>query len=574
MKNLLVLAILALSLTFPESFAQCALIPIELNERISSSDLIVEASIVRQQSFRDPSSQNIYTANYLQIYKVFKGDITSEEVVLISPGGQVGEDIEEVLPSIYVKDGVTGIFFLYNSNVVGDDNLSNYRPFSGPQACIYYDKYDKTANDVFMVYDDIEALHAIINEYTGTSPKKIKKLDYFVSFSGKSATPAIIDITPDTTAAGIKHEISIIGTDFGAIQGAGDIEFRNASTGPQWVNPQSSQINLWSDTLIIVETPSTAGTGAVRVIQSGTAVILGPKVLYAKLNYNTFTKVLSPFHKDLNGTGGITWRMSTDYDATTGAKNSFIRAMNTWRDNTCINWENGPVTTVNKDQPDGINIVRFADPGELEQGVLGITRPRYKDCSGSVSYVNELDLSYNPSVSWHMGTSPVSPGSYDMESVIVHELGHAHILGHVIDEGDFMHATIGPGSQKRNLVNNNIDAGLFVMKYSVQTFVCGPDPMVELSGCNIPAGVIDNNDSEDFKVYPNPFSSLLVFSNSSNNSVRIKAFNSLGVEMTSFIVGPKFESHHFSVPENWSNGLYLFINADTGKVLSTNLLHR
>lgn len=575
MKKLLLLATLVMGYSVPQLFSQCALIPVSLESRVQNSDLIVEAVLLRKESFRNPENNNIYTANYLEIYKVFKGSPASDQVVLISPGGKIEDDVEEVIPSIYTEVGIAGIFFLYNSNVLGDHVYENYRPYSGPQACIYYDKIDGSGRDVFNEYPNVRGqIHTIIMELSGQSTQTIKKLNFFNRVSEKSTVPLILSVSPQNISAGTRSELNIKGSGFDAVQGSGTIEFKNASTGPAFINPVSSHIQLWSDTLIVVQVPSQAGTGAIRITQGGTGLITGPVINFAQLNYANFQKIQTPFHKNDNGNGGFTWRLSTGYDANTGAKNAFIRAMNTWRTQSCINWENGDVSTVNKDQPDGINIVRFADPGELEAGVLGITRPRYKDCGGSTSYTDEIDLSYSPSVSWHTGTGSPPFGRYDMESVVVHELGHAHVLGHVINESDFMHATIGPGQAKRDLINDNLEGGLYIMKNSVKTFPCGPSPMVGASGCSLPIGIRTNNTLSGIHVFPNPFSDFLNIENKSGQDLNIVAYNSIGEKVDQFSINKHTVLFQWFPRSNLPSGIYLFIDQNSGTTISRSILNR
>lgn len=574
MKKLLLLATLAMGYSLPQLFSQCALIPVSLESRVQNSDLIVEALLLRKESFRNPENNNIYTANYLEIYKVFKGSPANGQVVLISPGGKIDDEVEEVMPSIYTEEGMAGIFFLYNSDVIGDPLIENYRPYSGPQACIYYDKVDGSGNDIFNNYPDVRRqLHEVIRELSGQNTQTVKKLTIFNNKSEKSV-PLILSVSPENISAGTRSEIKLKGSGFGAVQSNGTIEFRNASTGPTFINPVSSHIQLWSDTLIIVQVPSQAGTGAIRITQGGTGLITGPVVNFAQLNYSNFQKIQTPFHKNDNGNGGFTWRMSTGYDSNTGAKNAFIRAMNTWRTQSCINWDNGAVSSINKDQPDGINIVRFADPGELEAGVLGITRPRYKDCGGSTSYADEIDLSYSPSVSWHTGTGSPSFGKYDMESVIVHELGHAHILGHVINENDFMHATIGPGQMKRSLINDNLEGGLYIMKNSVKTFGCGPNPMVGAPGCSLPIGISTNKRLDGVHVFPNPFNDYLTIENASGKDLNIVAYNSMGEKVDAFSIDKHSVLFQWFPPSNLPSGIYLLIDQNSGTTISRSTLNR
>jgi len=575
MKKLLLLATLVVSVFYSQLYAQCGLQVVDLTTRVSSSELIVEAGLIDQESFRDPASGNIYTANYLKIYKIFKGEVEDDEIVLLSPGGQIGDSHEEVMPSIYVSKGITGIFFLIESDIVGDESLQNFKPFSGPQACIYYSE-SGNANDVFNSYNSIEnELYVAIEDMLGSSRQELNKLNYFTKRLDKSSTQ-ITAISPDTTVAGIKEEIEITGLDFGESRGIGRVEFNNASTGQAFVQPGNSQYRFWSDTLIIVRVPHNAGTGIVKVTQNGTGIFSSPFIKFSHLNYSNISKILEPYHKDNNGNGGFTWSMSNQFDGNSGAKNAFIRAMTSWSDQTCINWENGPPTSVNRDMSDGINIVRFADSTELPMGVLGITRNRWRECNTTISYTGEIDLSYSPTINWHTATSNPPPNKFDLESVIVHELGHAHQLGHVKDRSDFMFATVGAGQNKRDLIDNDVIAGLYIMKRSVVSYACGPSPMQGISGCSksIPVGINRNQDIDDLKVYPNPFSNILTIENTSNQLYNVGIFNILGKQIDYFYITQNTGRINWNVPSNLPEGLYMLKNLDNGKLISKVILSR
>lgn len=574
MKKLLTLVVLTTTLFFAETKAQCAMIPISLDDRIQNSELIVEASIEQQQGFSFEG--NIYTTNYLKIYKVLKGEPKGEEVILISQGGQVGNNYEEVIPSLAAHIGTTGIFFLNENDFSNDPTLTNYKPYSGPQGCIYYNASENDANDVFNTYASVDELISYITEISGQQTKTVRKLNYFnknLQYGDKSAV-SINSISPQNVSAGVGAELYVRGSGFGPT--IGKLEFTNASTGNKFVIATSFHIKVWTDTMILTRVPSGAGTGIVKVTQ-GTSVgaISGPTINYAHLNFTNIStgKVVIPYMKDDDGSGGFEWKMSPSFNNNNGAKNSFETAMTTWSDATCVNWYNGSPTSVDEDRNDGINIVRFAQTGELSNGVLGITRNRWKDCSGSVGYPNEIDLSYAPNVNWHVGQGNPAFGKYDMQSVIVHELGHAHQLGHVVNQNDLMHATIGPTQVKRDLINDNLSGGYEVMLGSIESFPCGPQPMTAGTSCNLPIGLEEKEELKAINIYPNPFRSVLNISNPANRDLNVEVFNYLGHSVGQLRVQAE-SNYEWDVPAPLSNGMYFLMDMESGKNLGKVLLSR
>ena len=92
-------------------------------------------------------------------------------------------------------------------------------------------------------------------------------------------------------------------------------------------------------------------------------------ISYALINTNDG---LGTQHFSADGTGSITWRMNTNFNANTAAKESFLRAFETWRCETGINWNIGAITSVNASAVDGISLISFDNASSpLPEGTLG-----------------------------------------------------------------------------------------------------------------------------------------------------------------------------------------------------------
>ncbi|MEQ9064996.1 MAG: matrixin family metalloprotease [Vicingaceae bacterium] len=573
MKKLTIFITGLLSFCLPFSLhAQCALEKITLEDRFINADLVIEGKIQSQRVFRDDSDGHIYTLNSIEVFNIFKGQINTQEVLLVTKGGALEKEGETVTPSLQFQRGNSGVLFLYDKGQKTENNEALFHPYAGPQACIHYDLIDGTAHDVFENYGNAEQeLYPLLLELSKNYLKVVKKFPWDISH-GKSA-PNIDSISPLSTTAGTRDYINIYGNGFGSNRGNGEVEFRNASTGPTAVFPVDDEYLIWTDSLIRVEVPYRAGSGAIRVLKNGSDIIPGLVIRFAHLALGTAAYPIPALHLDNNGNGGFTWRMSNDFHSNSAARASFERALSSWSDKTCINWSNGAVTSVDQDSQDQTNNVRFADSGELETGVLAITRNYWSNCDVNTAYTVEIDLSYDPDKAWNYGSNFPSFNQYDIESISVHELGHAHQLGHVVNISDFMHATIGPGTSKRSLIDNNTEAGLHVMKLSVVKKQCGPDEMIGISNCVIPVGLEENQDNDEFSVYPNPFNGGFevnvdfVFS----GYIRIYHFNGslLSEEMFN---GPGL--YRWNSTANLSDGLYLLELFSESFTARRKLLHQ
>ena len=77
---------------------------------------------------------------------------------------------------------------------------------------------------------------------------------------------------------------------------------------------------------------------------------------------------------------------------------------------------------------------------------------------------------------------------YDFESVAVHELGHGHELGHVINTLEIMNYSIANGQSKRVLSTNDLAGGNAVMARNASGTVCSLTMMAPLTASNCVLG--------------------------------------------------------------------------------------
>jgi hypothetical protein len=176
-----------------------------------------------------------------------------------------------------------------------------------------------------------------------------------------------------------------------------------------------------------------------------------------------------------NGAGGYTFQCFTDFAANTPALTDFTALLKQWQCTTGINWIIGSNTTIDTIANDGVNVIRFDNGTELPAGVLGRATSRYSACiSGSIAkwYIGELDVVFDDGATWFYGNGSIPFSSYDFYSVGIHEMGHAHQLGHVIDAAKVMNYSIANGSQLRALSTSELEGGNYIITNDITNAYC------------------------------------------------------------------------------------------------------
>jgi len=282
--------------------------------------------------------------------------------------------------------------------------------------------------------------------------------------------PAIIGFSPSTISAGTGSVLTITGSGFGAAQGK--VGFRNSDVGGgAFFDALDSQVLSWNDNSITVEVPvigsnnnainGTAGTGVIRVTDANGSSINSTGILtisYAEINvsgdFGTGLRSYKTQHHDDNLSGGYTWIMENDFfNETThvGAPDAFFSAFDNWRCETGVNWELSNLFTDTSTATTEENIITFDTDGtsnELPAGTIGTCTYSFSgsNCtSGIVWIVTDLDIVFDRETNWYFGTGDIA-GKIDFETVALHELGHAHQLGHVINTANVMHFNLTSGT--------------------------------------------------------------------------------------------------------------------------------
>jgi hypothetical protein len=548
--SLLLVLIMTKSLT-----AQIMLKEVFLGEQIEKSSLVIEGKVLSKASYWNVEHERIYTANTVEVYKVFKGEAASK-VEILTLGGVVGFDAQIVNPSLNLNVGDVGVFTLYESHISLDIEAplaqKYFKPYGSLQGFYKYDLGKDVVANKFTTKEGIrtsfyqDIMYHTRSNYTTTSNNSLFNNTFNRDIANKAANVLISSFSPIESSAGTKSVLTINGSNFG--EKKGKVAFANAdNAGSSYVKALDTQVLTWTNSQITVEIPSEAGTGKIKVIHDdGTETITNTnlKILYAQANIvsdklNPGVMVAYPIQLvDDNGTGGYTWHMTSSFSGVSGAKDAFLNALNTWSCQTQINWdleENNLVTNAgaqHKSIPDGMNSLTFdnsssTDPDEnLPDTVLGLRTSYYSFCPVNKNgvetlewYVKEFDIVFDDETNWSFVSGDPNQSEFDFESVALHELGHCRQLDHVINTNNVMHYAIAAGEILRGLSDNNITLANIIQDNNTSIPVCNERLVSDFSGDCSSLGVDEDKLNEGVNVYPNPSRGRLFIN--TDNSIRL-----------------------------------------------------
>lgn len=498
------------------TFAQCSLVSDISPVVFTESKQIIEGKIVSQESVMDFDGR-IQTVNRIEVYRVLKGH-SQASVEVVTEGGIFGDLMQIVTPSVQLKVGDYGV-------VSVDENSKAIGSF------ISINRKNGTVSG-FPLAKTREGLYNRISKVTGSNVIELKRLDLETL-----KDPDDVDIAEDVLVqsvfplditAGTQSVITITGSGFGNEQGNGLVSFYNADDGGQsYVDIEEGPHYLsWSDTEIQLFVPSAtlydnmvAGTGTVRVSNTSGASNESEDQLTVK-----YAKSEVIYADNLNETmlvgmleGGYEFQMNEQLLQLLSGSFLVEQALMNWACNSQVNFRfNSDVVNIIDWAHDDINLIGLSDPGQLPNYLLGRTVTTFSGCGtgeGLQWNLVEVDILLNADIDWWTSLNQPMVDRYDLQTALLHELGHAHLLQHNNNTDSPMYFQLTPGATRRTLHPvSDIEGGTYVSGRSIHAdHLCGNQQHELFDQCNMSMvnGVADQNEL-NVDVYPNPFNSEFV----------------------------------------------------------------
>lgn len=589
MKALLTLIFLSLGIAGIQNQASAQLYDVPISVLEEHATLVIEGVVRSKEAFWNERHNRIYTSYQIEVIDFLKGnDAMTLEVVAL--GGCVDDHCQTIYPGLEMNIGARGVLFLrpFRKEKLHSENL--FEVLSGPLGFIEFStEGGKTIGaNALRVFRDLD--FEVFVPISGQRRKVVGPL-----LAARSTTaPAIDSLAPLTVAAGVNDTLNIYGSQFGVSKGK--VWFRNADKpAGAYMHGENPDIVTWSDTLIRVLVPSrgsidstyrgVAGTGPIRVetsdtliAQSAMDIIVPYGLRNRRIMFDSIAQpdiLVSPYNTPI---GGYQFRYDSAFSDSSHAVAIFERSIRDWRCASLVNFSIGADSNISEIAFDEVNAI-FWDT--LPPGILGQTSVKDQFCRDGVTgkyyyHVTDIDLQFSSTINFYYDSLGLPPAThFDFYSMTLHELGHAHLLQHIVNPGFLMHYAISTGETIRTIhaemetgAKRVIDSS--AVNHHENCFM--PHVPISPEACNSLGAA---NPS------PNPFGSIQVFPNPAKTSVQIefetsKPNASVSVEIVDIYgrvlsqktmrSSPNVLSHIEFETAEFSNGFYFVrIHSTSGK---------
>jgi hypothetical protein len=431
------------------------------------------------------------------------------------------------------------------------------------------------------------------------------------------SSPIINDFNPKTISAGTGDTLTITGSGFGCNRGKGDVLFKNTKFGGYTDMDYLNGMDYisWSDNEIKLILPYSAdssgesqlpGSGYFQVKNSFAETTNSPSMLlipYAVMNSNFENQQTSEIIKKIpyrqatfnNYSNQHAREFSLDTSITNNPQMSAVvhKALKDWSCLTHINWI--ITDTVAKDTVSSSSnrSIIFIDP-TISSSTVARTSPSILYCQNqNYVYANKVNIGIARGIIWLYDTTmnvQIDTNHVDFYNAILHELGHAHFLGHVNDDTDILYYQSKKAdqfnsisaSERLHISNspNQINGGKYILNHSYNLSInCEgihvTSPYYPINCVDLSVSSLDN-EAFDISIYPNPFNAEIIVKYNldypSDIYCTITDITGKVLKLTTFNNSTKGENSNHLMLDEISSGVYLITLRNNQKILTTKMI--
>lgn len=461
--------------------AQAQLYPVAFEEKVAEASLIVEGVVTGQRSYWNSQRTMIFTASTVTVSKVFKGSVPAGTIDIVTVGGSVGTESVTTDHLLSLSTTQKGVFFLrpHSLRHTAASGAPAYEVYAAEQGALMYQVGADRVEAPFEEYKGItttfyQKLQAACkrNYALISTAVDVQAEQQTLRLKPRVLAPGIISsFSPSVVRAGALTNVDsnvlvISGSGFGdGVFSGGSVLFRDgnvSNNNPSFVVPASSDLIVsWTPNEIRVRVPSRASTGFFSVVSSPGDTALSPTPLQVEFAVLTATFGSGIGTKESrlvnrNFSGGYDLHVSNSTAGRGGnlpdsaIYGGVLRSIDTWRRTSRVNLNLVANTATQAvTGTDGENVIMLDNDntgvGVLPSGVLGVCYSYNSICLGDPNFpaqktgfdvvLRNLGVSVGSVLFENGPCAPpfVNPGRIDMETVILHELGHGINLAHIND---------------------------------------------------------------------------------------------------------------------------------------------